>query len=219
MHKIFLLLFLKFSLSDFILLNSEYRSKYHIKWISDQTFLPITFSISINQSEIDDSIEWDWLRLRDLKIVSKLPDLYVNYLITESFTKASLHLLNFNNLSFEHLSAYEPKLVLNQSPDDQPFFLSSNLTRNIFTLIFLNKHFIQVKKFDQKIQISCLAEFLVPSLDGKWLKFLLKQMEVLVHLKMFTKLNNLVNKDFFENKCKFYYLNLISKYFLKIFIF
>lgn len=196
MQKIFLIFFFEIS---FVNLIFSYSGKYNIKWISAKTKYPIAFSIDIKQTEKNHLMRWDWLRMRDFKLVSGLSELNENYNVFESNSKAYLQILNY---TFDKLSIYDPKLVCNESANE-PDLLRIHRLKNAFILIDFKRQYIQLEKIDERLKISCLAEFLVPSLSPKELRRFLKQVDESVVLKMSANSNDEgIQNEIFERDSK-----------------
>jgi len=155
---------------------------HHIKWISNKTFFPLKVSIVVNDTYMNDTVNWDWLRVADQTLISHSTDLFSKYLIMENSNRASLSILNYDNQNHELLSSYEPKLIgfdLNTGTFQLVERDPSNV-RDVFTLAYLKSHKIRIDTWSDpsKISVSCYADFLISKLNNNdMIAEIIEQME------------------------------------------
>lgn len=176
--------------------NPELEINHHLKWITNQTLYPIKFSIPIKNHMLNDSAVWDWIRQSDQQIVSKLPDILENYLVTETESRASMYILNYDNTTHNQLSSYEPRYIT----DEQNF---RQKQRDIFTLAYLKKHYIKAEKTNDSIKVSCIADFLIPNTENEYSDVILRLMEKQASFKLAVNSVNFPNRqNFFRHQNK-----------------
>jgi hypothetical protein len=70
---------------------------HYLKWITNQTQFPIKLSVKIGPNDLkDETYSYDWLRLKDESLVSHLPSLFKDYLITENDDQANLYIIKYD---------------------------------------------------------------------------------------------------------------------------
>lgn len=176
--------------------NPELETYHHLKWITNQTLYPIKFSIPIKNHMLNDTAVWDWIRQNDQEFVSKLPDILENYLVTETESRASMYILNYDNITHNQLSSYEPRYLTNEKNFRQK-------QRDIFTLAYLKKHYIKAQKTNESIKVTCIADFLIPNTENEYSDVILRLMEKHASFKLAVKSANFPNKqNFFRQQIK-----------------
>ncbi|CAF0850732.1 unnamed protein product [Brachionus calyciflorus] len=180
-------LLILFSLNQILCIENIPQDKitnkvnHHLQWITNQTCFPIKLSIPVDLKHKNDSLNWDWMRTSDQKLVSFLPDILKNYLVAESDSRASLYIANYDNQTHEQLSSYEPKLVFNDKLKN-PTYL--NEQRDIFTLAYLKKHYVKAEKKNNTFHVSCIADFLISNSNNEHTDEILKLMEKYASFKL-----------------------------------
>jgi hypothetical protein len=168
---------------------------HHIKWITNQTLLPIrlkmvTPSLSSLLHDANenlnmlDTISWDWIKWSQNKFVTHLKEYSENFFIAENDLETSLFILGYDQAKhrLRELSTYEPVLVNHVSQGHVEILTGrrggggsgskcENLTRNLFHLAHLSEHSIQSTSNDDhedanKVSLMCVADFYV----GKFYK-------------------------------------------------
>ena len=128
--------------------NENKQSKnitHFIKWVTPQTVYPIKISesdtngIESQEADLNDTMSWDWLKLRDNQLITQSKDLFKKYLVTEAFGVSDLFILNYNNKTHEELATYEPTMInhINQNKIEivKP---NSNSKRNVIRFYFIH---------------------------------------------------------------------------------
>ena len=194
--------------------TSPSQTAHHIKWITNHTFYPFRLSVSINDADLNETTNYDWLKLSENKLVTHLPALFKTYLVTESELKSNLYLLSYNNQTHEQLSSYEPKMVnhLNMNGVSQTTIVrDTKRARDVFTLAYLKSHSIKVNKPDNDTyKVRCIADFLIARSFGQddaelMVPAIMAQMEKYASFKIAIKSSesddaNKINRNVYKNK-------------------
>ena len=132
----------------------------------------------------DDSYSYDWLRLKDETLVSHLPTLFKDYLVTETGNQASLYVIKYDLDTHEQLASYEPLLIQSDKKTRTLNIVNNQNVKHVFSLAYLQKHAFKVNELNSEKQATCYADFLVakPSSNTttnhrNFLNSIMKQME------------------------------------------
>jgi hypothetical protein len=146
--------------------TAQINVNHYIKWITNQTIYPIKISesdipgIETQEVDLNDTMTWDWMNLKDNQLITQSPKLFKKYLVTETLGVSDFYILGYNNKTHEELATYEPVMVNHISQDKNEPVKSSKM-RNLFTLAYLNSHAIKVKRQDDALRVKCIADFYV----------------------------------------------------------
>lgn len=185
--------------------NSQPEVFHHLKWITNRTVFPVDLRYPIDQSKINDTQMWDWLRLSDQRLISKLPDYPKNYLVTETSNRATLMILNYNKSTHEELSSYEARLTepatKHATGGDEKIVILNNqdvlgrdaTRRDVFTLAYLKSHYVKYEKLPERIRVSCVADFLLSKANRTMLDTIMHLMERYTSFKMTTRSSTVNN--------------------------
>lgn len=135
--------------------------KHHIKWLTKNTRFPIIFQCPANANSSSDSEEAVWRKLSDSKIIKDVYDLNDGFKAESRNQKATLKIFRYDFQTHDKLDIYEPIESKDQTMPD------IDRHRNLFTLSYLKSHAILVNKTERAINITCVADFLVPSANDE----------------------------------------------------
>lgn len=138
---------------------------HYLKWITNQTRFPMKLSIKIDPKEVlDESYSYDWLRLKDETLVTHLPNLFKDYLVTESDESTNLYVLKYDADTNEQLASYEP-LLIHKNKDTKVLSVvnTGSNVKHVFSLAYLKKHAFNVETVEasEDKKVTCYADFMV----------------------------------------------------------
>ena len=149
--------------------NPHYTVKHHIKWVTNQTSYPIKLSLPIDDALLNETTNWDWLKLSKNKLVTQLPGLFDNILVTESDSASNLYILNYDNVTHAELSTYEPTIVNHVGKDSAHLVDTAHLLsqKDLFSLAYMKSHAIRVRRVNDTLKVKCMADFYVAKFVDK----------------------------------------------------
>ena len=85
--------------------SDDAKSNFHLKWITHQTKFPLVLEVSHPDASVS---EYDWFKYDQNKYVTSLDTYRPNYFVSMEGFKSELTLFNYDALTHEQLTTYEP---------------------------------------------------------------------------------------------------------------
>jgi len=167
------------------------KNNFHLKWITHQTKFPLVLEVSHPDASVS---EYDWFKYDQNKYVTSLDIYRPNYFVSMEGFKSELTLFNYDALTHEQLTTYEPQPTIESTHPDK----LNEMADDFFTLIYLKSHRIRIDRDqdNKAADVTCIADFLVDQNSIKIDEHLVDQMKHLVLFKI--NLNEPTRADFKE---------------------
>ena len=134
--------------------TSPASSRYHVKWLTDYIKFPLSFE---KQCPAGEESEYLWKRRSDDLLITS-DRKFENYEVINGDQKTKLAITQVHLDHPEELAIYQP--VMKTVPSvDSPVDYHIDL----YALAYLKSHSILVNKTQDMINITCVADFLVPN--------------------------------------------------------
>lgn len=129
-------------------------NRYHVKWLTDYIKFPVSFE---KQCPAADQDQYVWRRRSDGLLI-RANQKFGSYAVSTEDEKTKLTITQVHLDRPEELAIYEPVVESAATAD-----LQADHHRDLFAFAYLKSHSILVNKTQDMINITCVADFMVPN--------------------------------------------------------